>query len=101
MENIEETMNRINIIWENADDKVPLAESFGFTGDSFMSTIDFMVEGPYTNSLSKYIQSRLESGADLESAAMDAQKMALADYALVMMMLGRERERLERQHAAG
>jgi hypothetical protein len=93
-----DTIERVNLIWENAEDKQPIATSFGFkTGMSYVLWVWDMQKNYLPDALDKYLALAILEGTprNPESAIEVATIYSLADFGLLMMMLGRERERLE------
>lgn len=101
MEDINKTMNRVNQIWLKADDKEVIAQSFGFeTVEAFVGLVLSMYEGPFQNEIAIYVDRLMkEDGRSFEEVAKNAMVFAIADVAMVFMMMGRERERLDRNAA--
>lgn len=104
MEDINITMDRVNTIWRESDDKESLAQSFGFpTVDNFVLSVNAMYQTGFKDSLEMYAEKFLELNEDDEiTDELSEQIMlfALADVVMVSMMMGRERERVEKNDAS-
>lgn len=96
MEDILDTIKRVNDVWEAAENKLPLVESFGFPteGPAFLNWVGEYTTGTYVSAVSTYVSEELAQGYSKEDALIRGTAMAMADAAIVFMMLGRERERL-------
>lgn len=101
MESIDDTMHRVNLIWQKMDDKETLARSFGFNGVvEFVGSVRLIYEGPFKEELQLYATKMMEDGMALEDVTDKAMLFAISDIVMVAMLMGRERERLERKENA-